>query len=175
MPLLASFRRHLGPDVPLDRARSRTSAYVYGNILVLAAVAGVSGADILHWHALVLVVATTVTTFLAHVLAHAIGQSLGRTDEEARVHLRGELRDALPILSSGSFPAFMMIVGALTLVPSPWAQIIAAAVMVARLAGMGILVERMTGRPVSFAVLWSGVTLAFASAVIVALKVVFTH
>ena len=45
-------RRRVGPDVTLDRARSRISAYVYGNILVLTAVAGVGSASILDWSAL---------------------------------------------------------------------------------------------------------------------------
>ena len=73
----------------LDRARSRISAYVYGNILDLTAVAGVGPASILDWSAFFVVAGTTVTTFLAHILANSIGQHLGRTGEEAQLHFRG--------------------------------------------------------------------------------------
>ncbi|AMM21522.1 hypothetical protein AX769_16960 [Frondihabitans sp. PAMC 28766] len=58
---------------------------------MLASVVGASRSSILHWSALIAVLATMVTTFLAHILAHSIGQQLGRTEEEARLHLRDEI------------------------------------------------------------------------------------
>ena len=168
-------RRHVGPDVTLDRARSRTSAYVYGNILVLTAVAGVDSASILDWTALFVVAGTTITTFLAHILAHSIGQQLGRTSEEAQLHIRDEVRDSLPIASSGSVPALMMFLGAVAIVPPLWAQLIAALIIVARLAFLGILVEKMTARKSTFGMLWSGVVLAGLSVIIVDAKIFVTH
>ena len=174
-------RRRVGPDLTLDRARSRISAYVYvyvyvyGNILVLTAVAGVDAARILDWSALCVVAGTTITTFLAHILANAIGQHLGRTGEEARLHIRGEVRDSLPIASSGSVPALMMFLGAVALVPPLWAQLIAALIIVGRLAFLGILVEKMTARKSTFGILWSGVVLAGLSLTIVGAKIIVTH
>ncbi|TFC01459.1 hypothetical protein E3O42_10075 [Cryobacterium adonitolivorans] len=168
-------RRRVGPGVTLDRARSRTSAYVYGNILVLTAVAGVDSADILNWTALIVVAGTTITTFLAHILAQAIGQHLGRTDVETQLHVRDEVRDSLPIASSGSVPALMMFLGAMTIVPPLWAQLIAALIIVVRLAFLGILVERMTARKSTLGVLWSGVVLAGLSLIIVGAKILLTH
>ena len=168
-------RRRVGPDVTLDRARSRTSAYVYGNILVLTAVAGVDAARILDWSALFIVAGTTVTTFLAHILAHSIGQHLGRTGEEAQLHIRDEIRDSLPIASSGSVPALMMFLGAVAIVPPLWAQLIAALIIVARLAFLGTLVERLTARKSTFGTLWSGVVLAGSSLIIVGAKIFITH
>ena len=159
----------------LDRARSRTSAYVYGNILVLTAVAGVDAAHILDWSALFIVAGTTVTTFLAHILAHSIGQHLGRTGEEAQLHIRDEIRDSLPIASSGSVPALMMFLGAVAIVPPLWAQLIAALIIVARLAFLGTLVERLTARKSTFGTLWSGVVLAGSSLIIVGAKIFITH
>ena len=168
-------RRRVGPDVTLDRARSRTSAYVYGNILVLTAVAGVDSANILDWSALFVVAGTTITTFLAHILAHSIGQQLGRTGEEAQLHIRDEVRDSLPIASSGSIPALMMLLGAAGIVPPLWAQLIAALVIVGRLAFLGILVEKMTARKSTLGALWSGVVLAGLSVIIVSAKIFITH
>ena len=168
-------RRHVGPDLSLDRARIRVSAYVYGNILVLTAVAGVGPASILDWSALFVVAGTTVTTFLAHILANTIGQQLERTGEEAQLHIRDEVRDSLPIASSGSVPALMMLLGAVGIVPPLWAQLIAALIIVGRLAFLGILVEKMTARKSTFGTLWSGVVLAGLSVIIVGAKILVTH
>ena len=168
-------RRRVGPNVTLDRARSRTSAYVYGNILVLTAVAGVNSENILDWTALFVVAGTTITTFLAHILAHSIGQQLGRSGEEAQLHIRDEVRDSLPIASSGSVPALMMLLGAVGIVPPLLAQLIAALIIVGRLAFLGILVEKMTARKSTFGTLWSGVVLAGLSLIIVGAKILVTH
>ena len=159
----------------LDRARSRISAYVYGNILVLTAVAGVGPASILAWSALFVVAGTTVTTFLAHILANSIGQHLGRTAEEAQLHFRGEVRDSLPIASSGSVPALMMLFGAVGSVPPLCAQLNAALIIVGRLAFLGILVEKMTARKSTFGTFWSGVVLAGLSVILVGAKILTTH
>src|SRR5215216_3860735 len=85
-------------DLPVERVRSRVGAYIYGNILVLAAIFATSSQGIAHWSAvLVVVVATSATTFFAHVLAHNIGQAIGRPrDETLRLHLAQEARDAVP-------------------------------------------------------------------------------
>src|SRR5215208_1913432 len=92
-------------DRLLERVRSRVGAYVYGNILVLAAILATSPESVAHWTAVIFVIATTATTFLAHVVAHRIGQAIGRTDDEAlRLHLAQEVRDAVPIMTSGTPP-----------------------------------------------------------------------
>lgn len=173
--LIATLRKHRGPDLDLDHARNRSSAYIYGNILVLAAVASASPSSIEHYGALVVVLATTITTFLAHVLSHGLGQQIGRSDEDSRLHLAQEFRDAVPIATSGAIPAVVLLLGGLGLLSPLWAQIVAAAIVVGRLALAGILIERMTGRSTSGGVLWSGFVLAAASTVIVVLKVLFTH
>ena len=67
-PAVFPVRRPL--NLPVERVRSRVSAYVYGNILVLAAILATSPENIAHWTAVIFVVATTATTFLAHVVAH---------------------------------------------------------------------------------------------------------
>jgi hypothetical protein len=79
-------------------------AYVYGNILVLAALLATSPENIAHWTAVIIVVATSATTFLAHFVAHNIGQAIGRTDDELRLHLAQEAHDAVPIMNSGAGP-----------------------------------------------------------------------
>jgi hypothetical protein len=105
-------------DLPIERVRSRVSAYIYGNIFVLAAIFATSSQSISHWSAVFVVVATSATTFFAHVFAHRIGQAIGRTDDEGlRLHLAQEARDAVPIMNSGSGPAVLLALGALGWLP----------------------------------------------------------
>jgi hypothetical protein len=151
-------------------------AYIYGNILVLAAILATSPESIAHGTAVIFVVATSATTFLAHVVAHRIGQTIGRTDDEAlRLHLAQEARDAVPIISSGAGPAGLLALGAFGWLPPGLSQLLPEAVVVLRLAGMGIIVRRISGYSSPQAGLWSGFALAGISVVIAALKDILTH
>jgi len=149
-------------------------AYIYGNILVLAAILATSPESIAHWTAVIFVVATTATTFLAHVVAHRIGQAIGRTDDEAlRVHLAQEARDAVPIMTAGTGPAVLL--AAVGWLPPGLALLLAVAYVVLRLAGMRIIVRRISGYSSPRAGRWSGFVLAGISVVIAALKDILTH
>ena len=166
-------RRRL--SLPVERVRSRVGAYVYGNILVLAAILAASPESIAHWTAFVYVVGTTATTFFAHVVAHRIGQSIGRTDDDAlRLHLAQEARDAVPIVSSGTGPAVVLALGAVGWLSPGLAQLLAEVVVLLRLAGMGIIVRRVSGYTAPRAGPWSGLVLAGIGVVIAALKNILT-
>jgi hypothetical protein len=162
------------PNLPVERVRSRAGAYVYGNILVLAAIVATSPESIAHWTGVVIVVATSATTFLAHVVAHNIGQSIGRTDD-LRLHLAQMARDAVPIMSSGTGPAVLLVLGAVGWLPPELSQLLAEAFVVLRLALTGIVVRRVSGSASPLAGLWSGFALAGISVVIAALKELLTH
>ena len=69
----------------------------------------------------------------------------------------------------------MMLLGAMAIVPPLWAQLIAALIIVGRLAFLGILVEKLTARKSTFGILWSGVALAGLSSIIVGAKIFLTH
>ena len=171
-PAVFPARRPL--HLPLERVRSRVGAYIYGNILVLAAILATSPESIAHWTAVIFVVATTATTFLAHVVAHRIGQAIGRTDDEAlRVHLAQEARDAVPIMTAGTGPAVLL--AAVGWLPPGLALLLAVAYVVLRLAGMRIIVRRISGYSSPRAGRWSGFVLAGISVVIAALKDILTH
>jgi hypothetical protein len=151
-------------------------AYIYGNILVLAAILATSPESIAHWTAIIFVIATMATTFLAHVVAHNIGQAIGRTDDEAlRLHLAQEVRDAVPIMTSGTAPAVLLALGAVGWLPPELSQLLAEAFVVLRLALTGIVVRRISGTSSRLAGLWSGFALAGISVVIAALKEMLTH
>jgi hypothetical protein len=174
---LAVFRtRRLHEDLPVERVRSRVSAYIYGNIFVLAAIFASSPESIAHWSAVVIVAATSATTFFAHVVAHNIGQAIGRPDEEdLRAQLAQEARDAVPIMTSGTVPAVLLGLGAVGWLPPGLSQLLAEAYVVVRLAGTGIVVRRLSDAASGKGGFWSGLALAGISLVIAALKQILTH
>lgn len=113
-------KRREGPLSP-ERAARRMSAYIYGNILVVAAVVGVGAEAIEDGRAVLLVLGTTVTTYFAHVYSEAIAHSLTTTGG-ARSDFSDELRDGVPIVSSGTVPVISLLLGYLGYLPSQWAQ-----------------------------------------------------
>lgn len=164
-----------GEELSIDRQRLRLAAYVYGNILVLAAVALATGKSIVGGEAALLVGVTAVTTYGAHIIAHDVGQQLGRERNAHRPHMRHEMRDAVPILVSGIVPAAILLVASLSIVPTQLAQLAAAVWVVGRIALIGFLVERLSGRRATWRTLSGGLLLALACAVVVVLKVLFAH
>lgn len=177
-PRVSSLRHRRDGGLTIERARSRTSAYVYGNITVLAAVVATTPHSLEGWNGVVSVVATAVATLLAHVIAestsHRIGS--GRDGQEGHaVSVREELRDVLPIATSGALPAALLALGTLGVLPPEVAGVSATLVIVVRLAGVGVVVERLSGRKPSAAALWGGIALAVVSAVVAGLKAALTH
>ncbi|MCE0538063.1 hypothetical protein LWF15_21445 [Kineosporia rhizophila] len=175
-PVFGPLSRQFPADQPLDedRARSRISAYVYGNILVLAAVIGTVGAHD-HDKSWLVVLAAVLTTYIAHIFAHNVGERLGRTPREHAGHLRQEIRDAVPILSSGVAPTLIFAGLALHRFDPLAAEIAAAGLVILRLAATGLAVERLSGRRTSAATLWSGIGIAVTGAVIALIKVKLSH
>ena len=160
--------------LPRDRAAARISAYVYGNILVLGAVAVARPEDVEDLQAVTIVLGTALTTYAAHVLAHLVGGSV-TSDSDGGHHDRDALRDAAPILTSAIAPALVLLVGPSLDVPVPVVHALAAASVVLRLAGMRFLIDRVVGRRPGWTSLGGGLWLAVVSSVIVALKLVLTH
>jgi hypothetical protein len=160
--------------MPPERVRARLTAYVYGNILVLAAVATATPHTIENGHAMIVVLATTVTTYLAHVVAHEVGDAVA-PEGEVRETEPQELRDALPIISSGSLPALVLLGGALSRIDTGHAELLAMAVVVVRLALTGPLVARLSGQPSTRRAIWGGIAIAALGAVIAGLKAWLLH
>lgn len=172
--------RRDGPLTP-GRAAARLSAYVYGNILVLTAVVAATPASIDDGAAFVLVLTTAATTFVAHVFAEVVARSNipesmhGSTDSEKRQSVLDEIRDAVPIASSGTIPAVILALAWLWILPTYWAQLIAAGVVIFRIATLQIVAQRLRGRPLTFRVFVAGLVTAFVAAIIVLLKVLTAH
>ncbi len=159
----------------LARARSRISAYVYGNVLALAAVIGSAPESVLDGRAIITVLATMATTYLAHLLAHRIGEGVGRSSADVQLHLRAELRDAFPIATSGVLPAVVLLAAPLGWLSPGAAQLLAASVAVVRLATTSVVAGRLGEGGSSCRTMWSAVGLAVLGAFIAAVKVRLTH
>lgn len=164
-----------GEQLSIERLRVRLAAYVYGNILVLTAIVIATGKSIVGGEAALLVSVTALTTYSAHILAHDVGQQLGRGRGEHRPHMAHEIRDALPILVSGIVPAAILFIATFDVIPTQFAQLTAAVWVVGRLALIGFIVERMSGREPTWRTLSGGMLLALLSAAVVVLKVLFAH
>jgi hypothetical protein len=110
------------------------------------------------------------------VVAHSVGASLGvRSPEEGRLHGRALLRDAVPIVSSGSAPVVVLALGWWGVLDDRAAVLLAGAVVVVRLAGMGVATARLGGQPASRRQVVAGLVLAAISGVVVVLKVWLLH
>ena len=131
---LAPLITRKGEMLPLDRAASRISAFAYGNILVLSVVIAVGPSAIDNGNAALLVLGTTISTYLAHIfagwLSHVVrhvSAADGGSDADA---IRVEVRDAVPILSSGTLPAIFLALGAFDILGPAVAQLCAGGVIV---------------------------------------------
>jgi hypothetical protein len=160
-------------DLEPLRADNRMSAYVYGDILVLAATAGVYDTAIRDGEALLVVLGTIVSTYVAHVVADVVGAVFGGREVWAAV--LHELRDSVPIASAGIPPLLLFGAAALGW-PSPeWAQAVASALLVLRLGTIGVVYHHLK-EPIGVArAVWFGVVVAGVAAVAVVVKLVLTH
>ena len=159
------------------RARRRISAYIYGNITILAAVVAVDAAAVENGHGLLAVTATALATFIAHITADIVSERV-RPDHVPEKPLRevvAELRDATPIATSAVVPLLLLLLGTLGVLTSSLAQLTATTAIIVRLAGVGFITQRLSGRPRSAPAFWGGIALAVFSTVIAATKALLTH
>ncbi|PPF45921.1 hypothetical protein C5B85_04445 [Pseudoclavibacter sp. AY1F1] len=167
-------------DLPRERAASRLTAYVYGNIIVLATLLGLVHAGENPGQGAITVLATGGTTLLAHLIADAVGHSTraeagDRPDRAAHTQLLHELRDAVPIASAASIPAAILGLAALGVMHGETAQIAAEVVIIARLAVMGFTVQRIRGEQPSFRTFAAGIGLALIGVAVSVLKATLGH
>jgi hypothetical protein len=174
---MASIRHRRDGGLEVDRARHRTSAYVYGNITVLGALFAVDPHAVETGSGAIAVAATAVATFIAHIGADLVSDRVrpDHVPSTPRGEIVGELRDATPIATSGSIPVLVLVLGALGVLPAQLALWIGIGVVVVRLASTGIVTERISGRRPSATALWGGIVLAAISVVVAVGKAVLTH
>jgi hypothetical protein len=157
---------------PVDEAADRVSAYVYGNVLLLAALVVLSREDARDGAGLAIVAGTAVSTFVAHTYAERLGAAV-RSVEHASWSV--VLRDSVPILSAAAVPAALMGAAALDVLPATASLRLAETWVVVRIALTAFIVGRLQGRPVTLRTWVASVGLAATALVVVAVKVVLTH
>ena len=174
---MISIHRRRGGHLAVERARHRTSAFVYGNITVLGALLTVDPHGVETGFGAVSVAATAVATFVAHIMADLVSDRVQPRGSlrKPRDEILEELRDATPIATSGALPIVFLLSGTLGFLPVQTALWMGVAVVIGRLALTGLVIERLSERQASPAALWGGIVLSVSSAVLAVGKAVLTH
>ncbi|WP_054813716.1 hypothetical protein [Nocardia arizonensis] len=161
--------------VPLDRATAagRISAYIYGNILVLAALVPIvtTAVDV----GILIVLGTALSTFVAHVFAETVGRSVEEGASLTRADRLRELRNSVPILTSAVLPSAILATGLIGWLEPRTAQVIAELAILVRIGGIVFVIRRLRGERLSQGSLVAAIVLTVVAATVVAVKVVLTH
>jgi hypothetical protein len=159
----------------LEDAKQRTTAYVYGNLLVLAAILSVTEGDVDSNRAFWIVLGTAISTFVAHVFAEAMGAQVRSTARPTLLESLALAKESLPVLTSGGFPAVILLLGYWDVLSNGVALAIAEALVLIRIAGTGVIVARLRNERSSLRLLLAGVAVAAVGLLISLLKVYLTH
>ena len=154
---------------------STISGTVYGTIVVMAALTG--GAPTFEhepWRLLIVVVATAVIFWFAHVYAHGLGESLARGRRLDLPELVAIARREVSILLAVVLPALSLLLGALGVIGDAAAVWLAVGAGAATLAAQGIRYARLERLGPFAAALTIAVNVGLGLAII-AIKVVLAH
>ncbi|NUP28260.1 MAG: hypothetical protein HOQ44_16495 [Nocardia sp.] len=161
--------------IPLDpgNAASRISAYIYGNILVLTALVPVVTSD--EHVGILVVLGTTVSTFIAHSFAETVGDSVRQRRAATMSDRVRELRNSVPILSSAVLPCAILVTGLLGWLEPRTAQIFAEVVVLVRIGGIVFVIGRLRGEDPGRASVVVAVLLTLVATTVVVLKIALSH
>lgn len=162
-------RRWYQRRTPLEahEASRRLSAYVYGNILILAALVPFQE-ETDAGHAMVVVIGTALCTFIAHAFSEYLGG-------DGSVHPRALIRESMPILTTALVPLLLLWLSRVTHLEMSRAVLIAEIVIIGRIASTGMVAARLRNEKSRVRVLLAGVLVAAVAFGIVLLKVALTH
>ncbi|MEV0355507.1 hypothetical protein AB0H71_05515 [Nocardia sp. NPDC050697] len=167
-PLFAS-----GLPLERDRAAARVSAYVYGNVLILAALIPI---PVSPGHVgILIVVGVALSTFVAHAFAESIGQGIRENRTLTAADRRAELRDSLPILTAAVLPCAVLACAWLGWLEPRTAQLLAEGTVLARIGGTAFVVRRVEGRRPQRSTLIQALLVTAVATAVVVVKVILTH
>ncbi|WP_072687234.1 hypothetical protein [Rhodococcus marinonascens] len=156
-----------------EHAASRISAYIYGNILVLAALIPVTQSQ--ETLGIAVVFGAALSTFLAHVFAESVGQTLRLGRSLTSTERRRELRDSVPVLTSAVMPSVILCTAVLGWFEPATAQLIAEIVMIVRIGSISYVISHLRQEKVTLGTHWAAIGLAVIATAIVVVKVFLTH
>lgn len=162
-------------DLPYEDRASRISAYVYGNIIVFATLVPLTSEEVHEGHAFAVTLGVAFTTYLAHVFAELVGRQTRTDGHPSSTELRHELRDSVPVLTSGLIPAVLLAAAWLELLPATATLVAAEIFLLLRLAAVGFAIERVRSEVPSFRTFGAGIALAAAAGGIAVLKAFLGH
>jgi len=125
--------------------------------------------------AIAYVLGTGLSTFLAHVVAESVGSRVRLEGRNGGGLLRHLVLDAVPIASSALTPAVLMLTALLGWIDPTVGLLMALAVTVLRLAGLGWVVGRLRREPATFRTFLAGILLAVVCVGVSVLKWWLTH
>ncbi|RKR75121.1 hypothetical protein [Frondihabitans australicus] len=153
-------------------ATARLSAYVYGNLVVLAALLALSPSDAVSRRGAIAVLAAGASTFVAHsfadLLAHRVGHG-HRSVVHAALHAA---RTSLPIATSALAPVAALACGDLLGWSDPVSAAIAELLVCSRIGLVGAAAERFRGVPSSRRVVVVGIMIGVAAGMVAVAKTV---
>jgi hypothetical protein len=153
----------------------RLGGFIYGTIVALAVVvAGARAYPHAAGHIAVLVAATSVALWVAHVYAHGLAKSVARDEHLSLADLRHIARREGSIVEAALPPLGALLLGALGLISTQLAVWAAFGLGLVVLAAQGITVARVEGlgRLGTVAVVAGNLSLGI---LLVGLKLVVTH
>ena len=162
------------PQASVHGAAARVAGTVYGTIVVMATVSAGSKGDTGLWRLAVIVVATVVVLWLAHVYAHGLAESIESDRRLDGAELVAIAQRELPIVLAAVVPVAALVLGAAGVIRESRAIWLALALGLLALAFQGLRyarVERLEALGTCVAV---GVNLALGL-VIVGLKALLAH
>jgi hypothetical protein len=151
------------------------SAYVYGNVLVMAALISLRPEDLRGPAGVLYVLGVGISTFVAHMVGDAVGRRVREGRSIQWTEVRHEIRDTLPIGTAAALPAAILLLACGGLVDARLVLGLALAVTDLRLALLGSAVEWLSGERSSARVFMAGVGLAVVSGAVAVLKWRLTH
>ena len=151
------------------------SAYVYGNVLVMAALISLRPEDLRGPRGVLYVLGVGLSTFVAHLVGEAVGRRVREGRSTRVTDLRHEIRDTLPILTAATVPAAILLLAWGDRVDARLVLALALAVTDLRLALLGTAVEHFSGERSSARLILAGVGLAIVSAAAAVMKWELTH
>ena len=162
-----------GAHFDSETAASRASAFVYGNILVLAALVALSPGQLTTGRDVAYVLGTGLSTFIAHVVGESVGDRI-RHGNASGVRFRAHVRNSVPIASSASVPAALLAAAWIGSAPGDVALASAQTYTIGRVAFLGTVIGHYHGDR-SVRATFAGVALAAVCAVAAAIKWLLTH